>query len=35
MKRKIYDELLKWKKEEQRAVALLVEGVRRVGKSTS
>ncbi len=33
MKRKIYDELLKWKKEEQGAVALLVEGARRVGKS--
>ena len=33
MKRKIYDELLKWKKEEQGSVALLVEGARRVGKS--
>ena len=33
MKRKIYYELLKWKKEEQGSVALLVEGARRVGKS--
>jgi len=33
MKRKIYDNLLKWKNEEQGAVALLVEGARRVGKS--
>ncbi len=33
MKRKIYNELIKWKKEEQGAVALLVEGARRIGKS--
>lgn len=33
MKRKIYDDLLEWKNEEQGAVALLVEGARRVGKS--
>ena len=33
MQRKIYDELLKWKYEEQGAVALLIEGARRVGKS--
>ena len=33
MKRKIYDTLLKWKNEEQGAVALLIEGARRVGKS--
>ena len=33
MKRKIYNDLLKWKNEEQGAVALLVEGARRVGKS--
>lgn len=33
-KRKIYDELLKWKSESQGNTALLVEGARRVGKST-
>ena len=33
MQRKIYAELLKWKHEEQGAVALLIEGARRVGKS--
>lgn len=33
MKRKIYSDLLKWKKEEQGSVALLIEGARRVGKS--
>ena len=33
MKRKIYDQLLKWKREEQGAVAILIEGARRVGKS--
>jgi len=33
MKRKIYQDLLKWKNEEQGAVALLIEGARRVGKS--
>ena len=33
-KRKIYDRLLEWKKESQGRTALLVEGARRVGKST-
>jgi len=33
MKRKLYDYLLKWKREEQGRVALLIEGARRVGKS--
>lgn len=33
MKRKIYDQLLKWKEEEQGNVAILLEGARRVGKS--
>lgn len=33
MKRKIYNELLAWKHEEQGRVALLIEGARRVGKS--
>lgn len=33
MRRKIYNALLKWKNEENGAVALLVEGARRVGKS--
>lgn len=33
-KRKIYDQLLKWKKESNGRTALLVEGARRVGKST-
>lgn len=33
MKRKIYADLLKWKNEERGAVALLIEGARRVGKS--
>ncbi len=33
-KRKIYDELLKWKKESAGSTALLVEGARRIGKST-
>lgn len=33
MRRKIYKDLLKWKNEEQGAVALLIEGARRVGKS--
>lgn len=34
LKRKIYDELLKWKNEEKGAKALLIEGARRIGKST-
>ena len=33
-KRKIYDELLKWKNESKGETAMLVEGARRIGKST-
>lgn len=33
-KRKIYNELLAWKKQSNGSTALLVEGARRVGKST-
>jgi predicted AAA+ superfamily ATPase len=33
-KRKIYDRLLEWKKESYGRTALLIEGARRVGKST-
>ena len=33
-KRKIYDKLLSWKKESSGEKALLVEGARRIGKST-
>lgn len=33
-KRKIYDKLLEWKKESNGHTALLVEGARRIGKST-
>lgn len=33
-KRKIYDDLLAWKKRSQGTTALLIEGARRVGKST-
>lgn len=33
MKRKIYDEFLKWKKEDARECALMVDGARRAGKS--
>lgn len=33
-KRKIYDKLLQWKEESDGRTALLVEGARRVGKST-
>lgn len=33
MKRKIYEELLKWKREENGHTALLIDGARRVGKS--
>ena len=33
MKRKIYNDILKWKQESQGRTALLVEGARRVGKS--
>lgn len=33
-KRKIYEKMLAWKKESAGETALLVEGARRVGKST-
>ena len=33
-KRKIYDELLNWKNTQKGKTALLIEGARRVGKST-
>ena len=33
MKRKIYDELIKWKKDSKGEVALLIDGARRIGKS--
>ena len=33
MKRKIYEELLKWKKEKNGKTAILIDGARRVGKS--
>lgn len=33
-KRKIYDKLLEWKKESAGSKALLIEGARRIGKST-
>ena len=33
MKRKIYNELLKWKEKESHRTALLIDGARRVGKS--
>ena len=33
-KRKLYDEMLRWKQQRQGKTALLVEGARRVGKST-
>ena len=32
--RKLYDRMLQWKQDEQGQTALLIEGVRRVGKST-
>ncbi len=34
-KRKIHDKLLKWKSESQGKTALLIEGARRIGKSTA
>ena len=34
LKRKIYDKMLDWKKTRQGKTALLIEGARRVGKST-
>ena len=33
MRRKIYNELLKWKEEENGSVAIMIDGARRVGKS--
>ena len=34
LKRKIYDELLKWKNEYAPEYALFIKGARRVGKTT-
>ena len=34
LKRKIYDKLLEWKRESEGKTALLIEGARRIGKST-
>ena len=33
-KRKIYDKLIEWKNESEGKTALMIEGARRVGKST-
>ena len=33
-KRKAYEKLLKWKKESDGRTAVLIEGARRIGKST-
>ncbi len=33
-KRKIYDELLRWKQTDNGKTAVLIQGARRVGKST-
>ena len=33
-KRKIYDTMLKWKSEREGKTALLIQGARRIGKST-
>lgn len=33
-KRKIYQKLLEWKEQDNGSTALLIEGARRVGKST-
>ena len=33
-KRKIYSKLLEWKQESDGKTALLIEGARRIGKST-
>ena len=33
MKRKVYDKLVEWKKQNSGKTALLIEGARRVGKS--
>ena len=32
--RKIYNKLLEWKRESEGKTALLIEGARRIGKST-
>ena len=34
IKRKIYNELLEWKQKSNETKALLIEGARRIGKST-
>ena len=34
LKRKVYDKLLQWKNESNGGKAILIEGARRVGKST-
>lgn len=33
-KRKLYDKMLRWKQESNGETALLIEGARRIGKST-
>ena len=33
LKRKIYDDLIRWKENSQGATALMIDGARRVGKS--
>ena len=33
-KRKIYEKMRKWKQESEGKTALLIEGARRIGKST-
>ena len=33
-KRKIYEQMLRWKKESDGRTALLIKGARRIGKST-
>jgi predicted AAA+ superfamily ATPase len=33
-KRKMYERMLQWKKERDGATALLIQGARRIGKST-
>ena len=33
MKRKIYNEIVKWKKESNGTTALIIEGAKNVGKS--
>ena len=34
LERRIYDQLKKWKEESDGASAMMIEGARRVGKST-